>query len=342
MSMKSFASDNNSGASPEIIEAIAAANKGHCLGYGEDQWTQRAQAAFSREFGPAAETFFVLNGTGSNVFALSLAAGPGLSVLCSEVAHIAIDETGAPEASLGCKIKQLESHEGKVRPEALKEALTCIGFIHQSQPACLSLSQPTELGTLYSLAETAELTKIAHAAGLAVHMDGARFANAAVSLKATFRELAAGVDVLSFGGNKNGVAFGEAVVVLKPELAARAACLRKTRLQLASKMRFISAQYEAYLNGGLWERNAKAANAAARRLESAVAALGGIELAFPVETNALFARMPEAAAEAARAKSFFYDWEGGLQRWMTSFDTTDSDVDAFAAILRNAMLERGR
>ncbi len=340
--MKSFASDNNSGACAEVMEAIASANSGHALGYGDDPWTERALASFKREFGPESETFFVLNGTGSNVLALSLVAGPGLSVLCSETAHIAIDETGAPEAGIGCKIKQLESRDGKVQVGALREALACLGFIHQSQPCCLSLSQPTELGTIYSMPELAELADMAHAAGLAVHVDGARLANAAVALGLSFRELSAGVDLLSFGGMKNGVAFGEAVVVLKPALAARAPYLRKTRLQLASKMRFISAQYEAYLSSGAWERNARAANAAARRLESAVRSMGGIELAFPVEANAIFARMPSEAAESARAKSFFYDWEGGLQRWMTSFDTTDADVDAFAAILRDSLLEPGR
>jgi len=337
MPMKSFASDNNSGACAEVMDALASANSGHALGYGDDPWTEKALDSFKREFGPASETFFVLNGTGSNVLALSLAAGPGLSVLCSDVAHIATDETGAPEASLGCKVRQLESRDGKVLPEALREALTCLGFIHQPQPSCLSLSQPTELGTLYSPEETAELAGIAHAAGLVLHVDGARIANAAVALSMSFRELCVGVDLLSFGGMKNGVAFGEAVVVLKPSLAARAPYLRKTRLQLASKMRFISAQYEAYLSTGAWERNAKAANAAASRLETAVRGIAGIELAFPVEANALFARMPAKAAEAARAKYFFYDWEGGLQRWMTSFDTTGEDVDAFAAVLREAM-----
>jgi threonine aldolase len=337
MSIKSFASDNNSGASPEIIAAIVAANEGHALGYGEDRWTERASAVFRREFGPEAETFFVLNGTGANVFALSLAVAPSQAVLCSDVAHISIDESGAPEAALGCKIRPVKSRDGKVLPEGLEEALGCLGFIHQSQPACLSLSQPTELGTLYSLEEIAELARIARKAGLAIHMDGARIANAAVALGASFRELAAGVDLLSFGGMKNGVAFGEAVVVLKPSLAARAPCLRKTRLQLASKMRFISAQYEAYLGSRLWERNARSANTAAKRLEAAVKSVGGIELAYPVETNAFFARMPKEAAERARERSFFYDWEGGLQRWMTSFDTTGADVDAFAEILREAM-----
>ena len=342
MGIRSFASDNNSGASPEIIEAIASANEGHCLGYGEDRWTTGAEAAFKREFGPSSETFFVLNGTGANVFALGLVAGPGLSVLCSETAHIAIDETGAPEAALGSKIRQLGSREGRILPAALEEALGCIGFIHQSQPICVSLSQPTELGTLYRAEEIAEIARIAHKAGLFVHMDGARIANAAVALGLSFREMASDVDILSFGGMKNGVAFGEAVVVMKRELAARAPYLRKTRLQLASKMRFISAQYEAYLSSGLWERNAKAANGAAKRLERAIASIGGIEPAFPVATNALFAKMPREAAEAARAKSFFYEWEGGLQRWMTSFDTSDADVDEFAGILRDAMKKASR
>jgi threonine aldolase len=342
MSMKSFASDNNSGASPEIIAAIAEANEGHALGYGEDRWTESAQALFKAEFGPSSETFFVLNGTGSNVFALSLASGPSQALLCSDVAHISIDESGAPEAALGCKVRPVASRDGKVTPEGLEEALSCLGFIHQSQPSCLSLSQPTEVGTLYEPEEAAALASIAHKAGLLVHMDGARLGNASVALRKSFRELASGVDLLSFGGMKNGVAFGEAVVVLKPELAARAPCLRKARLQLASKMRFISAQYIAYLKGGLWERNASAANSAARRLAEAVGNMGGVELAFPARTNALFARMPRDAAELARSKSFFYEWEGGLQRWMTSFDTSAADVDEFAGIIRDALLERGR
>jgi threonine aldolase len=342
MQIKSFASDNNSGACTEVMEALIAANEGHALGYGEDRWTERALAAFKKEFGPESETFFVLNGTGANVLALSLAAGPGLSVLCSDTAHISIDETGAPEAALGCKIKTVESSRGKVLPSGLAEGLECLGFIHQSQPSCLSLSQPTELGTLYDPKEMAELADIAHRAGLLVHIDGARLANAAAAFGLSFREACEGADLLSFGGMKNGVAFGEAVVVLKRALAARAPCLRKTRTQLASKMRFISAQYEAYLRPSVWQRNALAANAAAARLAAAACAIGGIELAFPPQTNAVFARMPKAAAELARAKSFFYDWEGGLQRWVASFDTVNADVDAFAAILRESMLEPAR
>ncbi len=336
--MQSFASDNNSGACPEALAAIAAASAGHAIGYGEDPWTARAAALFKEEYGASAEVFFVLNGTGSNVLALSLASGPGQAVLCSDCAHVRVDETGAPEASVGCQVLPLRSREGKVLPEALEEALGVLGSVHQAQPSCLSLSQPTELGTLYSLEELRELAGIAHRAGLALHLDGARIANAAAALGLPLGAFGteAGVDLLSFGGMKNGLAFGEVLLVLRPELARRAPYLRKARLQLASKMRFVSCQYEAYLSDGLWRRNALAANASAARLARAVEGEPGIELAYPVRTNALFVRMPREAIESLRATRFFYDWEGGLVRWMTSFDTGDSEVDAFAAEARAA------
>jgi threonine aldolase len=334
--MKSFASDNNSGACPEVMEALAAANRGHAIGYGDDPWTERAASAFRREFGEEAEAFFVLNGTGANVLALSLVAGAGTAVLCSDCAHVAVDETGAPEAAIGCKVLGLESRRGKILPEALSRAVERMDFIHQALPACLSVTQPTELGTLYAPEELAELFGIARSAGLAIHMDGARIANAAAALGLPLREAAAGVDLLSFGGMKNGVAFGEALVVLEPRLAPRVPRMRKARLQLASKMRFISAQYEAYISDGVWERNARAANAAAARLETGARAIAGIEIAYPVQANAVFARMDHRAAEAARARCFFYELEPGLQRWMTSFDTTAEDVDGFLGILREA------
>jgi threonine aldolase len=276
------------------------------------------------------------------VLALSLASGPGRTVLCAEGAHVAVDEAGAPEAGVGCKVLPLATREGKVEAESLVEALGVLGSVHQAQPSCLSLSQPTELGSLYSLDDLAELAGIAHRAGLAVHVDGARLANAAAALGVGFSELARGVDLLSFGGMKNGVAFGEALVVLEPALAKAAPFLRKTRLQLASKMRYIAAQYEAYLSGGVWERNAKAANRAARRLEAALRGTPGLEIALPVSTNAVFARVPPAAARELRSEFFFYDWEGGLVRWMTSFDTADEDVDRFAAAARRCVgLARG-
>jgi threonine aldolase len=323
------------------MAALAAANEGHAIGYGDDPWTERAIAAFRREFGEEAEAFLVLNGTGANVLALSLVAGAGSSVLCSDCAHVAVDETGAPEAAVGCKVQVLESRMGKILPEALSKALERMDFIHQALPVCLSVTQPTELGTLYAPEELAELALIARSAGLVVHMDGARIANAAAALGLSLREVAAGVDLLSFGGMKNGVAFGEALVVLEPRLAARAPRLRKARLQLASKMRFISAQYEAYLSGGVWERNARSANAAARRLEAGARATAGIEIACPVQANAVFARMEGRAAEEARERCFFYEIEPGLQRWMTSFDTSDEDVDRFVGVLREALSASG-
>lgn len=337
--MQSFASDNNSGACPEIMTALARANEGHALGYGDDPWTSRASVLFKKEFGENAEVFFALNGTGSNVLALSLASGPGQAVLCSDCAHIHVDETGAAEASIGCKILPLSSKEGKILPDALEEALEAIGNVHVAQPSCLSISEPTEIGTLYCAKELRELTEIAHRAGIAVHLDGARIANAAVALGLPLGAFGAeaGVDILSFGGMKNGLAFGEAVVVLEPRLAKQAPYLRKARLQLASKMRYISAQYEVYLRDRLWFRNAASANAAAARLAAALEGESGIELAFPVQVNALFVRMAPRAVERLRENRPFYDWEGGLVRWMTSFDTSDEEVDAFAAEVREAV-----
>ena len=340
--MRSFASDNNSGASPEIMAALIAANDGHAIGYGDDVYTERASALFKGEFGEKAEAFFVLNGTGANVLSLSLAARPGSCVYCAEGAHIAVDEAGAPEAA-GIKVKPLASRNGKLLPSSLAEALENREFIHASRPACVSISECTEIGTVYRPEEIAALAEIAHGAGLALHMDGARIANAAVRLGLPFRAFTTdvGVDILSFGGTKNGLVFGEAVVALDPFFAEDAPFLRKTRLQLASKMRFISAQFEVYLRDGVWKRNGAAANGAASRLAGLIRDIPGLALVGEVETNALFARLPGAAAEALRKRYFFYDWEGGLARWMTSFDTSEADIEGFAAALRDAMREAG-
>jgi threonine aldolase len=337
--IRSFASDNNSGASPEIMAALVDANRGHAVGYGDDPWTASACALFKREFGPAAETFFVWNGTGANVLALSLVCGPGSAALCSGSAHIFIDEAGAPEAA-GIKSLPLPStKDGKLLPEGLKKGLEDQGNVHKARPACVSISEPTELGAVYTLAEIKELYAMAHKAGLPFHMDGARLANAAVVLGLPFRAFTvdAGVDILSFGGTKNGLLCGEAVMTFKPELAAAAPYLRKARLQLPSKMRFISAQYEAYLEGGLWRRNAENSNREAKRLASLLKKIPGVELLCEPETNAIFARIPQPARERLGKEYFFYDWEEGLVRWMTSFDTTDEDVDRFAAALRAAI-----
>jgi threonine aldolase len=337
---RSFASDNNSGASPEVIAAIAAANVGHAVGYGDDAWTRRAENLFKEEFGGGAGTFLVFNGTGANVLALSLACRPGSAVLCAHDAHIAVDEAGAPEAA-GVKTAVLPSAEGKIGPEVLKEALEAGHDFHRARPACVSISQPTELGAVYTREEIAALAEISHRAGLPLHMDGARIANAAVALGLPFRAFTTevGVDLLSFGGTKNGLLYGEALVVLDKALARDLPGLRKTRLQLASKMRFIAAQYEAYLGQGLWKRNAANANLMATRLAGMVSGLEGVRLVNRVETNALFAEMPAKAAEELRKSYFFYDWEGGLVRWMTSFDTTPDDLGGFVAALRSALGE---
>ena len=346
---RSFGSDNNSGACPEVMEALIASNRDHAVGYGADPWTARACEAFKAIFGPESETFFVFNGTGANVLGLSLAAGQGQSVLCAEGAHIAVDEAGAPEANLGCKVLPLASSQGKIEAGALKEALGPLGNFHHSQPSCLSISQPTELGTLYSMKELAELISIAHGAGLMVHMDGARYANAAVALGVNLAGLASGLDLLSFGGMKNGVAFGEALVVLKGGLARRAPYLRKTRLQLASKMRFISAQFLAMLGDGasepLWLRSARHANAMAARLRSqldeAVAAgrIRGLAFTQPTHANAVFATLPAGVADRLREAYRFYDWNPatGEVRWVCSFDTAEEDIDAFTAAIEREL-----
>jgi threonine aldolase len=338
--IRSFASDNNAGASPEILEAIVAANRNHAVAYGDDPWTEGAKAAFAKEFGDRAKTLFVFNGTGANVLGLSLVTRPGQSVLCAEGAHIAVDEAGAPEAA-GLKILPLRSSGGKIGLDAIEGALGVLGNIHHSQPACVSLSEPTELGTLYDAREIASIAKLVHSRGLRLHVDGARIANAAVALGLSFKELLVdtGVDLVSFGGMKNGIAFGEALVILDPGIADGAEALRKTRLQLASKMRFVAAQYIAYLDQGIWRRNAERSNAAALRLAGLIKAVPGVELAREPETNGLFARLPAKAAEKLRERFFFYDWEGGLVRWMTSFDTSEEDIAGFVETLRASLAE---
>jgi len=330
-------SDNNSGICPEALAALLDANRGHVVGYGDDPWTEAATARIRSEFGrPDAAVFFVLNGTGANVFGLGLAAGPGKSVLCGHGAHIEEDETGAAEAVLGCKVRPLSGRGGKIDPEALEAALGILGDVHAAQPSCVSVTQPTERGELYSVEEIRTLSEIAHRAGLVVHMDGARIANAVVALGLPFPAFTcdAGVDILSFGGMKDGLAFGEAVVVFDAGLARGAAFLRKARLQLNSKMRFVSAQYLAWLESGAWKRNAENANAMAARLASGLRGISGIEVVNEVRANMIFVRMPGDLAARLHETAFFYDMEPGLSRFVTSFDTEKADVDAFLERIR--------
>lgn len=331
--MKSFGSDNHSGVHPDIMQAIASANVGHAASYGQDQWTEQATATFRKHFGDV-DVFFVFNGTAANVLALGSMVQPHHSILCSDLAHLTQDECGAPERFLGAKLITVPHEHGRARVADLRAKLVRKGDQHFSQPRVLSLTQPTELGTTYSIAELKELTAFARANDLLVHMDGSRLVNAAVSLGVSLRELTAGVDALSFGGTKNGLLFGEAIVLFRKSADFR--FMRKQAMQLASKQRFVAAQFEAMLGSELWTTNAKHVLAMAKRLEAGVRDVPGVTITRPVQSNAVFAIIPWPAIKKAREKYFFYVWDEhtGEVRWMTSFDTTPEDVDDFVATIR--------
>ena len=335
---RSFASDNNAGIHPDVLQAIAGANEGHCVAYGDDPWTQSALQRFKDLFGPSAEAFFVFNGTGANVLCLKAMTASYEAVLCSEVAHIHADECGAPEAMTGCKLIPIPTPDGKLRVDLLKERLTGIEDQHHVQPRVISLTQSTEMGTAYSVDEIRGIAEFAHANGLLVHMDGARISNAAASLGVSLRAMTvdAGVDTLSFGGTKNGLMGAEAVVFFKPELAPSFKFIRKQGMQLSSKMRFISAQFQALLHDDLWLKNASRANAMAQLLEAEIKTIPGLKITQKVQANGVFVSMPASIIERMKSRYFFYVWNAELNevRWMCSFDTTEQDVREFTAFLR--------
>ncbi len=337
MSEKSFASDNFAPVHPKIMAAIVACNEGHAMAYGGDALTQKAGDAFDRLFGRKVGCHFVFNGTAANLTALMAFHKSYGSVLCSDAAHIANDESTAPERFLGMRLTLIKSEHGKVTPEGLQAALGGAHGVHHPVPVALSLTQPTELGTVYSLAELRELTEIAHAHGLGVHMDGARLGCAVVSLGCTVAEMVAGVDILSFGGTKQGMMCGEAVIVLTPGLAEAFPYWQKHAMQLASKMRFIAAQFIALLEDDLWLDNARAANRAARALKEAVAPLPYVEIVHPVQANALFVRLSTALIEPLQQVTFFWPWDlsQGMVRWMCAFDSDVDDVGKFVNTLRS-------
>lgn len=330
--MRSFASDNHAGAHPRVLEALAAANEGHAAAYGADPLTERAGGLIRSLFDEEVAVFFVFNGTGANVVSLAALARPYEGVICAEGAHVNVDECGAPERFAGCKLLPVPAPDGKLTPELVASRLGGRGDEHRVQPRVVSVSQASELGTVYAPAELAELAAFCHEEGLRLHVDGARLANAA----AATGELPRGADAISFGGTKNGLLYGEAVVV-RPELAAELPFVRKQATQLPSKARFVAAQFEALLADGLWLETARRANAAAARLAGAVR--GAVELVQPVESNAVFARLPAEAVPPLQQVSPFYVWDeaAGVVRWMTAWDTTDEDVDAFAAAVRRAL-----
>lgn len=336
---RGFASDNNSGIHPEILNAISQANQGHAVGYGGDELTEKARQRFKQEFGEQTEVFFVFNGTGANVLGLSTLTQSFNSIICADTAHIQVDECGAPEKLTGCKLLPVETVKGKIFPESIKKYLHGFDFEHHSQPKVISISQVTELGTIYSLEEIKAITSLAHEYGLFVHMDGARLANAAVALNLPFRTFTvdAGIDALSFGGTKNGMMMGEAVLFFNPELTKFTKYIRKQSMQLYSKMRFVSAQFLAYFENDLWKRNAAHSNNMAKLLETEVKKITAIQLTQEVEANGVFAIVPSEIIPKLQEQYFFYMWDESRSevRWMTSFDTHEDDIYAFAALIKS-------
>ncbi|MEV1007200.1 low specificity L-threonine aldolase [Streptomyces sp. NPDC049881] len=334
---RGFASDNYAGVHPEVLAALALANGGHQPAYGADDYTAHLQDVFRRHFGPRAEVFPVFNGTGANVVALQAVTDRWGAVIAPAGAHINTDECGAPERVGGLKLLTVPAPDGKLTPDLVAREAWGFDDEHRAMPQVVSLTQSTELGTVYTPDEIRAVTDAAHERGLTVHMDGARLANAAASLGVPLAALTtdAGVDVLSFGGTKNGLLFGEAVVVLTPDAVRAMPHLRKLSMQLASKMRFVSVQFEALLAGDLWLRSAARANAMAARLAEGARAVDGVEVLQAAEANAVFARMPHDAAERLMKRYRFYFWDepAGHVRWVCSFDTTEEDVDGFLAAL---------
>jgi threonine aldolase len=335
--MTGFASDNHAGAHAQVIAAVVAANEGHAPAYGGDPWTDRAAARFREHFGPRARAFPVFNGTGANVLCLLALAQPWQAVVCARTAHLHVDECGAPERA-GRKLLTVETPDGRLTPSLIEPLLVRIGDEHVVQPRVVSITQSTELGTVYTPDAVAALGGWAHGHGMLLHVDGARLCNAAASLGVPLRALTtdAGVDALSFGGTKNGLLGAEAVVLLRDDLGDGFKYLRKQAMQLASKMRYISAQLDALLAGDLWERSAAHANAMARRLADGVRDVPGVRVTQPVEANGVFAILPPDATERLQRDWPFYVWDEGTGevRWMTAWDTRPDEVDAFAAAVR--------
>jgi len=335
--VRSFASDNNATVHPEVMAAIARANQGHMVGYGDDPHTESAVRRFREVFGGDVEVFFVFNGTAANVLGLQALTRPHHAVLCPELSHIYTDECGAPERFTGCKLIPLSAPLGKLTVETVAHAYHGIGDQHHVQPKVISITQSTEMGTVYSRAEIEDLARFAHEREMFLFMDGARISNAAAAQGMTLREATRdmGVDVLSFGGTKNGLMGVDAVVFFRPELAREFLFTRKQGMQLASKMRFMSAQMEALLTDDLWRRSAEHANRLARMLEQELRKISRVKIVYPVEANGVFAQIPRAAIKKIQDRYFFYVWdeEESIVRWMCSFDTTEDDVQQFAAFV---------
>jgi threonine aldolase len=340
-----FGSDNHAAVHPDVLAAIASANEGHAFSYGADDVTAAAVAAVRRHLGEAADVAFVFNGTGANLVGLGLALRPWQHVVCASSAHIAVDECGAPERLLGVKLVEIDTPDGKLTPALVEASITGVGDEHRTQPGAVSITQSTELGTLYTPDEIRAIADVAHTHGMVLHLDGARLANAAAALGVPLAGTTSdcGVDVLSLGGTKNGLLGAEAVVVLRPGLGDGLLFARKQLAQLGSKGRYLAAQFLALLEGDLWVRNAGHANAMARRLVDGVRGLPGVEITRPVQANAVFALLPPDVVEPLRERFGFYVWDERTGspnqevRWMCSWDTTEQDVDELLAAVRSAV-----
>lgn len=338
--MRSFASDNNSGVHPLILEAVVKANDNHAVGYGDDPWTQAATEKLKSIFGPESEAVFVFNGTGANSVALQAATQPFHCIIAASTAHICVDECGAPTKFTGCRIMEIATTDGKLTPELIETKRIGVGVCHHSQPRVIYLSQVTELGTVYTLKEIRAIADYLHGCGMYLHMDGARLANACAALGCTMKEMTAdsGVDILSLGGTKNGMMMGEAVISFRPELSENLMYYRKQSAQLASKLRYLSAQFLPYFENDLWLENARKANRAAQRLAETLKSYPEIELTQPVESNALFFTLPRPVIERLSNDYFFYMWDEKRNeaRLVTSWDTTEEDIRCFEASLQKA------
>jgi len=338
---RGFASDNSAGVHASVLAAIAAVNHGHALAYGHDPYTQEIEARVAAQFGDRARAFFVFNGSAANVLSLRAACRPWQGAICAETAHVNVDECGAPESVAGVKLLTVPSADGKLTPQLAEQRIDRIGDEHVVQPRVLTVSQSTELGTVYQPAELQALAAFAHEHDLVLHVDGSRLTNAAAALGVSLGEAstAAGADVVSFGGTKNGLLGGEAVVFADPALADGFLYLRKLTLQLASKMRFVAAQFDAYLTDELWRRNAGHANAMATRLRDALVGIDRVRITRPVQANVVFASLPAEAIEPLQREFPFYTWDerAAEVRWMCAWDTTESDVDAFAGVIRRQL-----
>ena len=340
-SQRGFASDNYSGVHPEVLAAIAAANGGHQVAYGEDVYTERLQEVVREHFGAQAQAFPVFNGTGANIVGLQAVTDRWEAVICTQTAHIHVDECAAPERMAGLKLLTVPTPDGKLTPELIDIAAIRFDDEHMAQAKVVSITQSTELGTVYTVDEIRAIADHVHSLGMVLHVDGARMSNAAAALGATFKEMITdtGVDICSFGGTKNGLLLGEMVIVVNPEVVKGVKYLRKSSMQLASKMRFVSAQFLALLEGDLWRRGAAHANAMAARLSEAVGEVEGVQIVRPVQANAVFALLPREVSERLMRRFRFYFWDDatGEVRWMCTFDTTEEDVDTFVAALREEL-----